>query len=142
GAQFEETQAARRELLRRVIALDPVIDEAIGESAQLRYYSPVLQRAVAGLVAALAGWRTAAGVLARSPDERARQEAGAVLEQVPEELRTQPEQDEPTRWMADPNHLLRACDAAVRRQIVLSAGTPSLRLLADQTAEILAGIAD
>jgi uncharacterized membrane protein YccC len=142
GAQFEETQATRRELIRRVIALDPVIDEAIGESAQLRYYSPVLQRAVDGLVAALAGWRTAAGVLARSPDERAWQEADAVLAQVPGELRTQPEQDEPTRWMADPTRLLRACDAAVRRQIALPAGTPSLRLLGDQTAEILAGIAD
>jgi uncharacterized membrane protein YccC len=136
GAQFEETQATRRELIRRVIALDPVIDEAIGESAQLRYYSPVLQRAVDGLVAALAGWRTAAGVLlARSPDERAWQEADAVLAQVPGE-------DEPIRWMADPTRLLRACDAAVRRQIALPAGTPSLRLLGDQTAEILAGIAD
>src|SRR4029077_2667665 len=72
GAQFEATQENRRELVRRALALDPVIDEAIGESAQLRYYSPVLQRAVDGLVAALAGWRTAAGVLARSSDERAR----------------------------------------------------------------------
>jgi uncharacterized membrane protein YccC len=32
------------------------------------------------------------------------------------------------------------CDAAVRRLVALPAGTPSLRLLADQTAEALAGI--
>src|SRR5436853_2035828 len=40
GAEFENTQVVRRELIRRVIALDPVIDEAFGESSQLRYHSP------------------------------------------------------------------------------------------------------
>src|SRR5580700_10121388 len=39
---------------------DPVVDEAFGESAHLRYYSPVLQTAVDGLFAALAGWRAVA----------------------------------------------------------------------------------
>ena len=97
GAGFEETPAVRRELVRRVIALDPVMDEALGESAQLRYHSPVLQMAIDGLLSARAGWRSVAVVLARSPDERARQEAGAVLARVPEELRPGPEQSEPTR---------------------------------------------
>jgi uncharacterized membrane protein YccC len=140
GAGFEETQPVRRELIRRVIALDPVIDEAFGESSQLRYHSPVLERAVDGLLAALAGWRAAAVLLARSPRERARQEAGVVLERVPAELRLEPEQDQATRWMADPTGLLRACDVAVRRLVALPAGTPSLRLLADQTAEVLTAI--
>ncbi|MBV8094119.1 MAG: FUSC family protein, partial [Acetobacteraceae bacterium] len=45
GPQLPQTQPMRRELVRRVIALDSVIDEAIGESAQLRYHSPVLQTA-------------------------------------------------------------------------------------------------
>jgi uncharacterized membrane protein YccC len=140
GAGFEETQPVRRELIRRVIALDPVIDEAFGESSQLRYHSPVLERAADGLLAALAGWRAAALLLARSPRERARQEAGVVLERVPAELRLEPEQDQTTRWMADPTGLLRACDVAVRRLVALPAGTPSLRLLADQTAEVLTAI--
>jgi uncharacterized membrane protein YccC len=140
GAGFEETQAVRRELVRRVIALVPVIDEALGESAQLRYHSPVLQIAIDGLLSAMAGWRSVAVVLARAPDERARQEAGAVLARVPEELRLGPEQSEPTRWIADPTRLLRVCDAAVRRLVALPARTPSLRLLADQTAKMLGGI--
>src|SRR5947208_11102385 len=92
------------------------------------------------MLAALAGWRAAALLLARSPQERARQEAGAVLARVPAELRLGPEQDQATRWMADPTGLLRACDVAVRRLVALPAGTPSLRLLADQTAEVMAGI--
>ena len=60
GLDLSETQAARRELVRQVTALDPVIDEALGESSRLRYHSPVLQAAVDGLFAAwLAGarWR-------------------------------------------------------------------------------------
>ena len=48
-----------RELTKsgRVIALEPIIDEAFGESSQLRYHSPVLQAAVDGLFAALSSWR-------------------------------------------------------------------------------------
>ena len=140
GAGFEETQTTRREFIRRVIALDPVIDEAIGESAQLRYFSPVLQRAVDGLLAAMAGWARCSVLLARLPKGRARAEASAVLAEVPEELRAQPGQDEATRWMADPAGLLRICDAAVGMLVALPARTPSLRLLADQTADVLAGI--
>ncbi|HEY2534639.1 MAG TPA: FUSC family protein [Xanthobacteraceae bacterium] len=54
GPELPDTQLARRDFIRRVIALDPIIDEAIGESTQIRYHSPVLQRAVDGLFAALA----------------------------------------------------------------------------------------
>src|SRR4051794_9418785 len=36
GSHVPDTRPVRRELLGRVIALDPVIDEAIGESSQLR----------------------------------------------------------------------------------------------------------
>jgi len=63
-----------------------------------------------------------------------------VLAQMPEELRLGTEQGEPRRWIADPIRLLRVCDAAVRRLVSLPARTPSLRLLADQMAEVLGGI--
>jgi uncharacterized membrane protein YccC len=49
-------------------------------------------------------------------------------------------QGEPARWIDDPVGLRRICEAAVPRLIALPAATPSLRLLADQTAEVLAGI--
>jgi uncharacterized membrane protein YccC len=140
GAEFEDTQTIRRELARRVIALDPAKHEALGESSELRYHSPILQNAVDGLLAALAAWRAASVLLARSPEQRARQEAGAVLRQVPEPLRARPAPDAATRWIADATGLLQACDAAVRRLVAMPAGTPSLRLLADQTAEASAGI--
>jgi uncharacterized membrane protein YccC len=140
GSAFEVTQTIRRELNRRVVALDPVIDEGLGESSQLRYYSPVLQGAVDGLLAAVAGWRAAAVLLARSPEDGARNEAGAVLAQMPTELRRSPGQPHPMSVIVSPWRLLRGCDEAVRRLAALPAGTPSLRLLADQTAAVLAGI--
>jgi uncharacterized membrane protein YccC len=140
GAKFDEAQKVRRELLRHVIALDPVIDEAFGESSQLRYHSPVLQTAVDGLSAALASWRAVAVHLRSLSADRARQESDSVLQGVPEEVRSLPEQGDPARWAADPVGLREICETAVRRLFALSASTPSLRLLADQTAEVLAGI--
>src|SRR5271167_452677 len=140
GPDLPDTQPIRRELVRRVIALDPVIDEALGESSQLRYHSPVLQTAVDGLLAALAGWRTVASHLVRLSDDQTRQEADAVLQAVPQELQSAPVQGEPARWIDDPVGLRRICEAAVRRLIALPAATPSLRLLSDQTVEVLAGI--
>jgi uncharacterized membrane protein YccC len=137
GAGFESIQAVRRELARQTIALDPAIDEAFGESSQLRYHSPVLQTAVEGLFTALAGWRAVSIMLARSPPQSAGPEADAVLARVPQELRVQ---DGAARWMADPSRLLLVANAAVRRLVALPADTPSLRLLADQTAEVLAGL--
>ena len=140
GANFDDTQRIRWEFVRRVIALDPVIDEAIGESSQLRYHSPVLQRAVDGLFTALVGWRSVANHLVRLSDEQARHGAAAVLESVPQQLRSESENDQATRWTAEPIGLHRTCAAAIEKLIALPAETPSLRLLADQTADVLAGI--
>jgi len=141
GANFDDTQEVRRELTRRVIALDPVVDEAFGESAQLRYYSPVLQTAVDGLFAALAGWRAVAVHLSSLPADQARQEADAVLQSVPEELRSPGRSGAgPAHWLADPIGLRRICAAARRRLIALSTERPTRRLLADQAANLLAGM--
>jgi uncharacterized membrane protein YccC len=136
------TRPVRRELVRQVIALDPVIDEVLGESSRLRYHSPLLQMAVDGLFGALAGWRVVAVRLARLPRDKARQEADAMLRSLPEELRSAPAPDEPRRWIADPIRLRRICDVAVRRLIALPASSPSLQLLADQTAGVLIGISE
>ena len=140
GSELPDTQPARSELIRRVIALDPVIDEAFGESAQLRYHSPVLQTAVNGLIAAIAGWRVVWVHLTRRSDDQAGQEAGVVLRSLPQELRLAPKHGKPLLWMADPTGLRRICEAAIGTLAALPAPTPSLRLLTDRTAAVLAGI--
>jgi uncharacterized membrane protein YccC len=136
GARFAATQNARRELLRRVIELDPVIDQAFGESAELRYYSPVVQRAVDGLYVALSGWRTASVLLAHVPRERARDIADRVLSQAAVELCAQGGAD----WLAQPSIMRRFANRAARRLTTAPADTPMLRLLNDKTAAMFSGL--
>src|ERR1700678_1633751 len=77
--ELPDTQPVRREFIRRVIALDPTIEQAIGESSQLRHNSYRLQQAVYGLIDALAGWRTVVSHLARlSQDRQTRHELREV----------------------------------------------------------------
>src|ERR1700692_2242988 len=74
GSALSDMQPVRRELVRQVIALDPVIDQAIGESSKHRYHSWVAQGTKDGLFEALAGWSAVVWRLARLPDGTARQE--------------------------------------------------------------------
>jgi uncharacterized membrane protein YccC len=133
-------QPVRRELMRKVIALDPVVDEAIGESSTLRYHSPVLQGAIEGLLAALRAWRIVAVRLTRLPDRLAREQADAVLRHIPQGLRSAARPGGPSPWMADPEGMRGLCGAGARTLIAMPAGTPTLRLLTDQTARVMTGL--
>jgi uncharacterized membrane protein YccC len=139
-AQLPDTNAERREFARRVIALDPIIDQALGESSHMRYHSPNLQTAMYGLFGALDGWRGIATHLSRLPEAARRQGARIILRSLPAELRSIPEAGSPVLWIADPLALHRVCEGAVRTLIALPSDTPSLRLLADETAKLLAGM--
>ena len=88
GPQLTDTQAERREFVRRVIALDPMIDQTLGESSHVRYHSPTLQTAVDGLFMALDGWRGVATHLSRLPEDMARRQAEIILRSIPPELRS------------------------------------------------------
>src|ERR1700686_3865872 len=139
GPELSETRPVRRDLVRRVIALDPIIDQALGESSDLRPHSPILQTAVGGLFAALCGWRVVAVHLERLPSDQGRREADIVLGTM-QELRSVPTEGEAKSWAIDPSSARRACAAAARALTALPNPTPSLRLLADQTARALIGI--
>jgi len=139
GPDLSEARSVRRDLVRRVIALDPVIEEAIGESSDLRSHSPELQATMGGLFAALSGWRSVAVHLEWLQSDLARRQADIVLENIPPKLRSVPAQGEATDWAVDPLSVRQAGALAVALT-ALPARTPSLRLLADQTAEALIGI--
>lgn len=138
--QLPDTKAERREFARRVIALDPVIDQALGESSHVRYHSSKLQTAMYGLFGALAGWRGVTAHLSRLPEAARRQGTQIILRSLPSELRSVPEAGSPMLWIADPLDLHRVCGEAVRTLVALPADTPSLRLLADEAAKVLAGM--
>jgi len=136
GAEQREMQPVRRELIKRVIALDPIVDEAIGESSELRARSPVLQGAIDGLLGALASWRIVAVHLEGVSDHPSRNE---LLRNIPLELRAASRPGPSSQWLRNPVRLRRLCEAAAGNLSALPARTPSLRLLADQTAGVLAG---
>jgi uncharacterized membrane protein YccC len=140
GAAFARIQALRREFVGRVIALDPVLDQSLGESSQLRYYSPALQNGVDGLFAAMASWRSVSVLLSRSLPSDAAEETGVVLACLPEALRIPPGPECAARWADDPVAMRAICDAAYLALRALPAATPSARLLADQVAALYAAL--
>jgi uncharacterized membrane protein YccC len=140
GSEPTDMQPYRRDLVRRVIALEPAVDQALGESSRVRYHSPTLRRAVHGLFRALDGWCGVATHLSRLSDDMDHGPE-TILRSIPPELRSRRESGSPARWMADPAAPRRVCAEALRTLLVLPAGTPSLRLLADETAKVLDGIA-
>jgi uncharacterized membrane protein YccC len=140
GPQLPDTRAERHGFVQRVVALDPVIDQTLGESSHVRYHSSTLQFAVYGLSRALDGWRGVATHLTHVPGPLQREHAEAILRSIPTELRSLPTQGSLDRWMTDPMAVRRACEKAVQTLIALPADTPSLRLLADESAKVLAGM--
>jgi uncharacterized membrane protein YccC len=141
GPKVPDTQFIRREFIRRVIALDPTIDQAIGESSQLRHNSHRLQQAVYGLIDALAGWRTIVSHLVQlSRDGLARHEAVVILQSIPQALRGAQEYDDTSYWTTNPMGLLRVCQKAVRALVDVPPGTGSRQLLIDQTTKVFMGI--
>src|SRR5467141_1955566 len=140
GPEQSKTRPVRRDLIRRLTALDPVIDEALGESSDLRPHSPALEAAAEGLFAALSGWRTAAVHLDFLRSDNGRTEAEIVLESIPPELRSVSAHEQAADWTIDPSSGRKACVAAARTLTSLAADTPSLRLLADSAAEALIGV--
>ena len=140
-ASSNSQQLIRRELIRRVIALDAVIDESVGESSRLRYHSPVLEAAIDGLFGVLAAWRSVVARLTRMAADAAQRDADAVFRVIPHEFQSAAQLDDSKAWMADPSRMRAVCDAAARTLEATPAGAPSLRLLADQTANLLAGFA-
>src|SRR5262249_24390979 len=139
GPNLRDTQPVWRDVLRQVIALDPVIDEALGESSQIRYHSPLLQGALDGIFQALSASRTLANHLVRLPDDQTRAEAAAVLQYLPQELRSLLQQSGPRHCLADPGRLHQICEMVAQRLILLPADSPSFRLLADKASEVLTG---
>jgi uncharacterized membrane protein YccC len=141
GAQAQDTQTERGEFLRRVIALDPMIDQALGESSHVRCHTPTLQTAVRGLFSALAGWSAVAMHLKRLPDNVDRRATKTILSNIPPGMRSTSNLRTAAGLMTDPIAQRQTCDEAVQKLLALPAGTPSQRLLADETAKVLTGIA-
>jgi uncharacterized membrane protein YccC len=140
GRDPTDTRSIRREFIRRVVALDPAIDETIGESSRLRFQSPVLRTAVDGLIAAIAGWRTVADHILLMPPNQASAEAAAVLRGLPRQPRPVSAPGEPGLEIAEPARLGLLYQEAAIALVGQKTSTPSPRLIVDHSAEVLVGI--
>jgi uncharacterized membrane protein YccC len=78
-----DSAPGRRALVQRVSALSALLDETVGESADLRVRSGTLQAAVDGLFAALSGWRMVATHLESVPPAQAEADSRPVLAALP-----------------------------------------------------------
>ncbi len=136
ASSFDEFRALRRDLLRRVIALDPMIDAAIGEASDLRYRSATLQRAVSGLLQTISAWRKAAFEIALKGGAATMGEARAVHAQLPRG-RLSPGAAGSAK---KPAELRAACCGAARSLTRFNAASPSQRLLADSAAAGMLGL--
>ena len=137
SGNLDKFRGLRRELLRRVIALYPMIDAAIGEASDLRYRSKVLQRAVSGLMETISAWRKVAFALALNGDSSTPREANAVHDLLPQ-ARLSPNA---TSSADEPAEMRDACCGAVRLLTRFEAQTPMQRLLADNAAAGMLGMA-
>src|SRR5262249_13188568 len=104
------------------------------------YHSPVLQQAVDAMFAVLAAWRVVDARLRHTPGSSGAQEGQQVLRVIPAELRKTLETSEPSAWLSDPARTRGLCRVAVDALAELPSQTVSLRLLADQTAAVIAGL--
>lgn len=140
GSAQGRSRPIRREFIRRVSGLDTIIDQALGEAPALRSHPRSLQAAADGLFRALSAWRTIATHLERTPDRSVEREA--ILRFLPRELSFAAGEANPelATWAVAPARIRRLCMASARALISVSAHTPSIRLLADRTAEGLLGI--
>jgi uncharacterized membrane protein YccC len=123
-------------LAQRIGALDAVMDEASGESYEVRYHLRELQTASIGLVRALSAWRRVAVHLDLLPSEQTRHQIGLIARGLSSELTAQSSSAAMTA-LADPARLRISCAAAVRALLAMPCSTPSVKLVVDEAARSL-----
>ena len=122
-------RTSRRELIRRVSALDATIDEALGEPTHLRHCRRQLEAVLESLFVALSAWRGIANHLAAMPPER----RGALVQSL---LPTVAPLIDRTCW-SDPQSIRESCDSGGR--LIAQTPTPeiSARVLREGLLRIL-----
>jgi uncharacterized membrane protein YccC len=125
--------ALPREIIRRVVALDALIDEAIGEAAYTRRRAAILERGMEGLLVALSAWHGIVNHLEMTIDE----ERAALS---PPDVLTRSLRAAAGDWPGDPEAMRAALGRAAEELEVLAPTDPNTQLLVDSVAEALRGL--
>ena len=132
GPDTYAAREARREMIRRVIALDPIIHEATGEAPDMDRRSRTLQAGVEGMFSAISAWRGIANHFDASWDRSERYDAATLLPAIA--------QVRDANWLNDPEAVRLACAAMAQSVQAMPAADTSTRFLVDRMAESLRGL--
>jgi uncharacterized membrane protein YccC len=136
GSKNPETSATRRELIARTAALDPIVDQAAGESPELLQRRSVLHAAMNGLFGALSGARIVETHLRSVPEAAARRIAHIISDCLPPDWADRGVQSLQHTTL-DPGENVQV----VRNLLRLGRTNVSLRLTATGSADVAAGLA-
>jgi uncharacterized membrane protein YccC len=133
GAWDAEGPEVRRTLIKRTAALEPIIDQAAGESPELLQRRSVLRAAMNGLFRALSGVRVVETHLRSLPADDARRGANLVLDSLP------------SKWGGRNYGSAIPLDSAktlslIRNLVVLGTNDLSAHLIAEGAAETVIGL--
>ena len=131
----------RRDVIKRITALGPTIDLALGEVSDFRERQATLLGAVNSLFAVTSEWRTLADHLDRVRPEQAQSQARVLLDSIPPGLRAALSSGEAHVWSIDPVTRRECCVDLARTLLSVPASEPSLRLTADRFAAAAVGLA-
>jgi uncharacterized membrane protein YccC len=127
----------RRALLKRVIALDTVLDEAIGEAPSFLRRLPAWEELQKDFYVALSGWRQVAVHLEQFSDAENLTPADAALRSLGRALETTAAGTGETMDRTTIVEMQRACVIAIQALSRVPAPTPSLRLVVDRCGQSL-----
>jgi hypothetical protein len=125
GHDPSEVRTLRRELIRRVIALDAIIDEAVGEPSHLRHQAAPLRAAQEALFVALSAWRGIANHLWAMPHQEANAIAAELLPRIAKLARAS--------WLEDPQGVRQICREETQIAGSLATADVSSRLIQEGT---------
>jgi uncharacterized membrane protein YccC len=137
GGDPREVRTLRRTLIRRVIALDAIIDEAVGEPSHLRHQAAPLRAAQESLFVALSAWRGIANHLWAMPRPEANAIAAKLLPSIAKLARAS--------WLEDPQIARQICREEMQIAGSLATADVSSRLIQEGTTRALhalEGLAD
>ncbi len=137
GHDPREVRTLRRTLIRRVIALDAIIDEAVGEPSHLKHQAAPLRAAQEALFVALSAWRGIANHLWAMPRQEASAIAAELLPRIAKLARAS--------WLEDPQVARQICREEMQVAGSLATADVSSRLIQDgtiRTLHALEGVAD
>ncbi|WP_426434529.1 FUSC family protein [Bradyrhizobium genosp. P] len=119
----------RRSLIRSVVALQAVIEEAKAEEPQLRHRSEILQAGMESLFSALSAWQGIANHFNKAWDDLGRRDSASLRGMVLDATAVS--------WIDGAERVREACGEAARRVLTVPVDDVATRLLVDSVAEAL-----